>query len=44
MSSWLVAEVETVYNGPTEVPGGRFAVMGDPQGAVFSIWTGAYED
>jgi uncharacterized protein len=41
----LVAEVETVYNGPTEVPGGKFAVMGDPQGAVFAALTsGQYDD
>jgi uncharacterized protein len=41
----LVTEVETVYNGPTEVPGGRFAVLGDPQGAVFAALTsGQYDD
>lgn len=40
----LVGEVETVYNGPMQLPNGRIAVLGDPQGAVFAVWTGEYDD
>ena len=27
-----------VHHGPVEIPMGRFVVLGDPQGAVFSLW------
>jgi uncharacterized protein len=44
----LVAEVDglggRVLNGPVRMPQGSIAVLGDPQGAVFAIWTGEYED
>jgi predicted enzyme related to lactoylglutathione lyase len=40
----LVAEVETVHNGPIQVPAGRFAVLGDPQGAVFAALTSGQYD
>jgi predicted enzyme related to lactoylglutathione lyase len=30
--------------GPMSVPVGSFAVMADPQGAVFAIWQGTFED
>jgi predicted enzyme related to lactoylglutathione lyase len=30
--------------GPMSVPMGSFAVMADPQGAVFAIWQGTFED
>ena len=30
-----------VFNGPMPVPPGQFAVFGDPQGAVFAVWTRA---
>jgi predicted enzyme related to lactoylglutathione lyase len=30
--------------GPIPVPQGAFAVMMDPQGAVFAIWSGEYDD
>jgi predicted enzyme related to lactoylglutathione lyase len=40
----LVGEVETVHNGPLQLPNGRIAVLGDPQGAVFAVWTGEYDD
>jgi predicted enzyme related to lactoylglutathione lyase len=33
-----------VLNGPVRMPQGSIAVMGDPQGAVFAVWTGEYED
>jgi uncharacterized protein len=33
-----------VFNGPVQMPQGTIAVLGDPQGAVFAVWTGAYED
>jgi uncharacterized protein len=33
-----------VFNGPVEVPAGEFAVLGDPQGAVFAVLTGEYDD
>jgi predicted enzyme related to lactoylglutathione lyase len=44
----LVGEIEglggRVYNGPVDIGMGRIAVIGDPQGAVFAVWTGDYED
>ena len=33
-----------VLNGPTRMPAGSIAALMDPQGAVFSVWTGDYED
>jgi uncharacterized protein len=30
--------------GPMQVPGGSFAVVADPAGAVFSIWSGTYDE
>jgi uncharacterized protein len=30
--------------GPIPVPQGAFAVMSDPQGAVFALWSGTYEE
>lgn len=33
-----------VFVEPMQMPNGSFAVLGDPQGAVFSVWTGAYDD
>lgn len=33
-----------VFNGPVRVPAGQFAVLGDPQGAVFAVITGEYDD
>ena len=33
-----------VLNGPMPVAVGRIAVMSDPQGAVFAVWTGEYSD
>ena len=33
-----------VYNGPIRMPQGSIAVLGDPQGAVFAVWTGEYDD
>jgi hypothetical protein len=26
------------------MPQGAVAILGDPQGAVFAVWTGQYED
>jgi uncharacterized protein len=44
----LVGEIEglggTLHNGPVRMPQGSIAVLGDPQGAVFAVWTGQYED
>jgi predicted enzyme related to lactoylglutathione lyase len=44
----LVKEVDEfggqVFNGPVQVPTGEFAVLGDPQGAVFAVLTGEYDD
>jgi uncharacterized protein len=34
----------TLFNGPVQVPAGEFAVLGDPQGAVFAVLTGDYDD
>lgn len=33
-----------VFFGPMQLPSGRIAVVGDPQGAVFALWTGDYDD
>jgi uncharacterized protein len=33
-----------VLNGPMRMAQGSIAAVADPQGAVFSIWTGTYED
>jgi uncharacterized protein len=33
-----------VYIGPMEILQGSIAVLGDPQGAVFAVWTGEYDD
>jgi uncharacterized protein len=33
-----------VFNGPVSVPAGTFAVLGDPQGAVFAVLSGQYDD
>jgi predicted enzyme related to lactoylglutathione lyase len=33
-----------VLNGPIGIWEGRIAVLGDPQGAVFAVWTGHYDD
>jgi uncharacterized protein len=33
-----------VFNGPMRMPQGAVAILGDPQGAVFAVWTGQYED
>ena len=30
--------------GPIDVPAGRFAVLGDPQGAIFAIFEGDVDD
>jgi uncharacterized protein len=44
----LVDEVDglggRIFNGPVRVPAGTFAVLGDPQGAVFAVITGEYDD
>ena len=44
----VVAEVDglggVLFNGPVSMPQGRIAVLGDPQRAVFAVWTGSYED
>ena len=45
----LVGEIEglggRLYNGPVNVPAGTFAVLADPQGAVFAALTsGQYDD
>jgi predicted enzyme related to lactoylglutathione lyase len=34
----------TVHNGPVQMLQGTIAVLGDPQGAVFAVWTGSYDD
>ena len=31
-------------NGPVQMPQGSIAVLADPQGAVFAVWTGQYDD
>ena len=33
-----------LYNGPVQVPSGVFAVLVDPQGAIFAVLTGEYDD
>jgi predicted enzyme related to lactoylglutathione lyase len=33
-----------VLNGPIQMPAGRIGVFSDPQGAVFSVWTGEYQE
>jgi predicted enzyme related to lactoylglutathione lyase len=33
-----------VLSGPMQVPAGLAAVVADPQGAAFAVWTGTYED
>jgi predicted enzyme related to lactoylglutathione lyase len=33
-----------VFNGPMKMAAGAIAVLGDPQGAVFAVWTGEYDD
>jgi predicted enzyme related to lactoylglutathione lyase len=33
-----------VRSGPMKMPQGTIAVVSDPQGATFAVWTGAYED
>jgi len=33
-----------VFAGPMHMAQGTIAVVGDPQGAAFAVWTGAYED
>lgn len=33
-----------VFNGPMRMPQGSIAVLGDPQGAAFAVWTGEYDD
>jgi predicted enzyme related to lactoylglutathione lyase len=33
-----------VFNGPMPLAAGSIAVLGDPQGAVFAVWTGRYDD
>jgi uncharacterized protein len=44
----LAAEIDglggRLYSGPVRVPSGSFAVLGDPQGAVFAALTGQYDD
>jgi hypothetical protein len=33
-----------VLNGPIRMPQGSIGVFADPQGAVFALWTGSYDD
>ena len=33
-----------VFNGPMRMLQGAIAVLGDPQGAAFAVWTGDYDD
>ena len=33
-----------VLSGPMRMPQGTIAILGDPQGAAFAIWTGEYDD
>ena len=44
----LVSEIDglggRLYNGPMPMWQGSIAVLGDPQGAVFAVWTGHYDD
>jgi predicted enzyme related to lactoylglutathione lyase len=43
----LLSEVEglggRVHVGPVKMPQGTIAVLDDPQGATFAVWTGEYE-
>ena len=43
----LLGEVDghggRVLQGPLQLPTGRIAVLADPQGAVFAVWTGDYD-
>ncbi|HWT23325.1 MAG TPA: VOC family protein [Solirubrobacteraceae bacterium] len=32
------------FMGPMQLPGGTIAVLGDPQGAVFAVFTGEYDE
>ena len=34
----------SVMRGPQEVPQGRFVVASDPQGAVFAVFEGEFDD
>jgi len=44
----LIAEIDglggRLFNGPIEMLQGSIAILGDPQGAVFAVWTGDYDD
>jgi predicted enzyme related to lactoylglutathione lyase len=44
----LVGEIEglggKLYMGPAQLPNGRIALLADPQGAMFAVWTGEYDD
>jgi uncharacterized protein len=44
----LLGEIEgyggRVLRGPMRMPNGSIAIVADPQGAVFAVWTGEYED
>jgi uncharacterized protein len=44
----VVAELDglggRLLNGPVRMPQGSIAVVADPQGAVFAVWSGEYED
>jgi uncharacterized protein len=44
----LLGEIEglggAVLNGPVRMPQGTIAVLRDPQGAAFAVWSGEYED
>ena len=44
----LVARIDglggKVFMGPVDVPAGRFVVLTDPQGALFAVLTGDYDD
>ena len=44
----VVAEIEGLggrrLDGPVRVPQGSFALLADPQGAVFAALTGNYDD
>lgn len=33
-----------VHFGPRPVPSGAFAIVADPQGVGFAIWSGDYDD
>ncbi len=32
------------FFGPMDVPGGRFAIVGDPQGGAFALFSGEFDD